>query len=227
MKKLFAFSFIASVSLGFAACESQRTTSAAETTTTTESVTSAPTSTTETNTTPPASGTDTTMGNMQPTDAGNISPEIAAMGAFTSDVDFATKAVAAGMAEVKFGALAERKAVKPEVKQFGVQMVQDHTRANNVLIRLSQKRKWSTPSEMDVEHQQAYSKLATVMSDEFDQGYMAQMVKDHEMAVAMFQEAATKATDAELKAFATSTLPNLKMHLGMARDLQKQIEASR
>ena len=94
-------------------------------------------------------------------------------------------------------------------------------------MRIAQKRKWPTPSEMDVEHQQAYSKLATVMSDEFDQGYMAQMVKDHEMAVAMFQDASTKATDAELKAYVTSTLPTLKMHLGMARDLQKKVESSR
>src|SRR6478735_8980172 len=223
MKKHLFMYFVALAGFGFAACESQHSTSVPETTTTAEPVTTnnaAPTSA------PPAA-TDTTMGNMQHTDAGNVSPEMAAAGAFTSDADFASKAIAAGMAEVKFGSLAERKALKPEVKQFGVQMVQDHTRANNLLLRLSQKRKWPNPSEMDVEHQQAYSKLATVMSDEFDQGYMAQMVKDHEMAVAMFQDASTKATDPELKAFATSTLPNLKMHLGMARDLQKQVEASR
>jgi predicted outer membrane protein len=89
------------------------------------------------------------MGNMQHTDAGDVSPEMAAAGAFVSDADFASKAVAAGMAEIKFGALTDRKASRPEVKQFGVQMVQDHTKANNLFCALPRNvngqrlRKWT------------------------------------------------------------------------------------
>ena len=216
-KKMFSL-LLAGAALSLAACDSQHATTTSETTTTAEPVVSAPKVVS-----PPAADTVAEA----PSDAGEITDAMAANGAFTTEDAFAAKAIEAGMAEVKMGNLADRKATNPEVKRFGVQMVQDHTRANNLLIRITQKHKWATPSEMDVEHQQAYSKLATVMSDEFDQGYMAQMVKDHEMAVAMFQQASTKVTDPELKSFVSSTLPALKMHLGMARDLQKKLEAAR
>ena len=219
-KNMFSL-LLAGATLSFAACDSQHATTTSETTTTTEPVISTPNAT---QTAKPAAAD--TMAEM-PSDAGEVSAEIAAAGAFTTEDAFAAKAIESGMAEVKMGNLADRKATNPEVKRFGVQMVQDHTRANNLLIRITQKHKWITPSDMDVEHQQSYSKLATVMSDEFDQGYVAQMVKDHEMAVAMFQQASTKVTDPELKTFVTSTLPALKTHLGMARDLQKKIEANR
>src|SRR5688572_5164444 len=217
-KRIFSL-LLAGVTLMFAACDSQHASTTSEITTTTEPVVTTP------NTTATPVATDTLA--EAPSDAGEISAEKAAAGTFASEAEFAAKAIESGMAEVKMGNLADRKATSPEVKRFGIQMVQDHTRANNLLIRITQKQKWTTPTEMDVEHQQAYSKLATVMSDEFDQGYIAQMVKDHEMAVAMFQQASAKVTDPELKSFVTSTLPSLKMHLGMARDLQKKIEAAR
>jgi putative membrane protein len=220
MRKKMLSLLLAGATLPFVACDSQRASTASETTTTTEAVVNTPPATS------PATPAPDTLAEA-PSDAGEISAEKAAAATFTTDAEFATKAIESGMAEVKMGNLADRKATSPEVKRFGIQMVQDHTRANNLLIRITQKQKWTTPTEMDVEHQQAYSKLATVMSDEFDQGYMAQMVKDHEMVVAMFQQASTKVTDPELKSFITSTLPSLKMHLGMARDLQKKIEAAR
>ena len=220
MRKKMLSLFLVGATLTFVACDTQRASTASETTTTTETVVTTP------NTAPASPVAPDTVAEA-PSDAGEISAEKAAAGTFATEAEFAAKAIESGMAEVKMGNLADRKATSPEVKRFGIQMVQDHTRANNLLIRITQKQKWTTPTEMDVEHQQAYSKLATVMSDEFDQGYMAQMVKDHEMAVAIFQNASTKITDPELKSFVTTTLPSLKMHLGMARDLQKKIEAAR
>ena len=216
MKKHLLELLLAGVVLFSAACDSQRSSTTAETTTTAEKVTA--------DQVPPP---DTTTTQETTTDSGEISAEKAASGAFVSEPEFVAKAIESGMAEVKFGHLADRKAIDPDVKKFGIQMVQDHTNANAVLMRLSKNRKWVTPDDMDVAHQQAYSKLATVMSDEFDQGYMAQMVEDHEMAVALYQNAANQVTDAELKSYINNTLPALRKHLGMARDLQKKIEANR
>lgn len=219
MKRNLLHAFLGSALFVAVACDSQRSSTTGESTSTTEKVTA--------DQIPPPDTTTTRTSGNEAADTGEISAETAAAGTFASEAEFAARAIESGMAEVKFGNLADRKAVDPEVKKFGVQMVQDHTRANAILMRLTKTRKWTTPEDMDVEHQQAYSKLATVMSDEFDQGYMAQMVKDHEMAVAMYQQAAASATDAELKTFVNNTLPALKMHLGMARDLQKKIEARR
>jgi putative membrane protein len=45
------------------------------------------------------------------------------------------------------------------------------------------------------------------------------MVKDHEKAVKLFSKESSSGKDAELKAFATKTLPTLQHHLEMARQL--------
>ena len=49
------------------------------------------------------------------------------------------------------------------------------------------------------------------------------MVKDHVKAVALFEENAKLAKDADLREFAEKTLPDLKAHLKMARNLSGKL----
>ena len=58
---------------------------------------------------------------------------------------------------------------------------------------------------------------------EFDRAFMQYMVADHEKAVAKFDEASRTATDADVKAFAASTLPVLQEHLRMAKEIQTKL----
>ena len=50
-----------------------------------------------------------------------------------ADTGFAKKAAEGGMAEVEFGKLAQQNAQDAQVKQFGQQMEQDHSKANQQL----------------------------------------------------------------------------------------------
>src|SRR5688572_4128142 len=104
MKKHLFLTFFAAAGLSLAGCESQRTTSTTETTTTTEQVA---TGTTPVSTAP---ATITPETHTPPTDLGNVA-DMSIAGTYVSDADFATKAISSGMAEVKFGALADRKAI--------------------------------------------------------------------------------------------------------------------
>ena len=58
---------------------------------------------------------------------------------------------------------------------------------------------------------------------QFDTEYMQAMVKDHKSAVESFEKASKEAKDADVKAFATKTLPTLKHHLSMAEALQQKV----
>jgi uncharacterized protein (DUF305 family) len=46
---------------------------------------------------------------------------------------------------------------------------------------------------------------------------MKQMVKDHQEAVSLYQRQSARGTAADLRAFASATLPALQEHLTMAR----------
>ena len=67
-----------------------------------------------------------------------------------------SKAIPAGVAEVQFGKLALEKSEDDQVRAFAERMVQDHSAANQQLLRHAAAEK-TPPAEMDPEHlQEAY-----------------------------------------------------------------------
>jgi len=136
-----------------------------------------------------------------------------------SDEQFVQKATASGMAEVELGKLGVQQAMSEDVKKFSQQMVDDHTKANKELSSLAATKKFTAATSVEKAHQDAHDKLSKLKGADFDRAFMDQMVKDHEEAVALFTAKSQDAKDADLKTFATNTLPKLKEHLKMARDL--------
>ena len=55
--------------------------------------------------------------------------------------------------------------------------------------------------------------LAKKSGKDFDKAYVDAMLDGHKNAVKLFEDASQNCKDADLKAFATKTLPTLKMHL--------------
>jgi putative membrane protein len=136
-----------------------------------------------------------------------------------SDQTFVQKASSGGLAEVRAGQLATERAASAEVKQFGQQMVTDHTKANQELTTLAQAKHLPVATELDQKHQALAEKLATLQGAAFDRAYLAGQVADHAQTVRLFTTEAREGHDAELKAFAAQTLPTLQEHLRMVRAL--------
>jgi putative membrane protein len=137
------------------------------------------------------------------------------------DARFVWEASAAGLAEVNCGTLAEKQAANPDVRRFAQRMVRDHTKANQELLRLTNEKKWEPAPTMDREHQALFGKLSRMSGPNFHRAYVEGQVKDHEQAVSLFDNAAKNAEDPQLKAWASRTLPTLREHLKMVRDLEK------
>jgi len=140
-----------------------------------------------------------------------------------ADVEFVLKASAGGLGEVNQGMLAAKAASSAEVRKFATQMVTDHTKANKELIALANKKRLRVAAEMKPEARAMSEKLAAMRGTEFDRAYMERQVKDHEETVALFEKEAKGGEDADLKQWASDTLPTLKMHLKMARMLSKDL----
>jgi putative membrane protein len=56
----------------------------------------------------------------------------------------------------------------------------------------------------------------------FDRRYAHEMVLGHTKAIAEYKRAAENAQNADIKAYATQTLPTLEKHLQAAKDLEKK-----
>lgn len=132
------------------------------------------------------------------------------------DKDFIQTAAKGGMMEVEMGKAGQKQAKSADVKKFATQMVTDHTKANNQLKALAKKKGVTLEAEAP--------KPDKMDDATFDKDYMDHMVKDHEKTVSDFEAEAKDGSDADVKAWATKTLPTLKKHLEKAKEVQGKLK---
>ena len=143
------------------------------------------------------------------------------------DTKFIDNAATGGVEEVTLGKLAADKGTYDDVKKFGQQMVDDHSKANDELKALASSKGVDLTKATDKgtkEAEKESEKLSKESGDAFDKAYINAMVKDHEKDVKEFEEASKNAKDEDLKAWATKTLPTLQHHLEMAKDIQGKLK---
>ncbi len=146
-----------------------------------------------------------------------------------SDKTFVEKAAVGGMFEVKSSQLAQQMASSPNVKTFAARMITDHQKANQELMALARQKGWQVPTALDQKHQEMLTQLRQGQGggtgpagDRFDRAYMEIQVKAHDKTVELFEKAAQECKDADLKAWAAKTLPTLKEHQQMARQMSER-----
>ena len=144
-----------------------------------------------------------------------------------TDQQFVDEAAKGGLAEVKLGELAAERGSDPEVKRFGQRMVEDHGAANKELTSILRNLTSITPppKELVGKHRDIYDDLSKRSGADFDKAYISDMVADHEEDAKLFESMADNGQDPQLKAFAAKTLPVIKEHLKMARDIATKIGA--
>ena len=140
----------------------------------------------------------------------------------TTDASFINAVGKGSIAEVELGRLAQSHATRADVRDFGAQMVSDHTTAGNELATLAQSKQMTPPADMDLDHKAAYDRLSATSGTEFDRSYMQDQLESHTAVVAAFQNEITNGSDADVKAFAQKYLPVVEHHLGMARQFSAQ-----
>jgi putative membrane protein len=209
MKKNTLSAFIAFVLVFGSACENKRTTEEHTTTTVTEKDTTVL--------------VDENVGMEQTSDSTKIVTGKPGSPIYTSDAAFVMMALSADKLEVELGKIAAKKGTSADVKQFGQQLVDDHSKAFIDLLSIAEKKKWEVPLKMLPVHKATFDHISKLTGKDFDKEFVAEMLKDHEMDIAEFEEATKKAADTDLKAFASKTLPTLRTHLDKAREIDAKM----
>ncbi|HLY75975.1 MAG TPA: DUF4142 domain-containing protein [Planctomycetota bacterium] len=140
-----------------------------------------------------------------------------------ADQDFLIQAAQANLSEVELGRLAERKSTIADVRSFGLHMVDDHSASMAELTKLAQKKGIRLPTGPDESQKKEAARLSEKKGGDFDKEYIRMMVADHVQAVALFKEQADHAAEPDVRSWAEATLPTLRDHLRMARDLDARI----
>jgi putative membrane protein len=125
--------------------------------------------------------------------------------------------------EVQLGRMAMDRSSSNDVKSFANKMVEDHSKANDDLRQLASMLKVSLPTTDDVTANAMKNKLSTLPQSQFDRAYIDEMVKGHSDAVNAFETYIKDGQDTDVKGWASKTLPVIREHLTMAKDIQAKL----
>jgi len=134
-----------------------------------------------------------------------------------SDRTFAINAAEGGIAEVEMGKLAVVQGSSQAVRDFGRRMVDDHSKASDQLMSLAADTSINLPTALNARDKTEIDRLRGLSGSDFDKAYMRLTLKDHQADLAAFEKEAGSGQNPELRNFASTTLPTLKEHLGMAK----------
>ena len=153
--------------------------------------------------------------------------EHAAKGAPMTDQKFVDMAAQTDMMEAHLGQMAADQAASQDVKDYAKMLVADHTGNYQQLTALGEKDSFTVPKGLDAAHDKMIAPFEKLKGAAFDSRYIHEMIAGHTEAIGVFTKEAADAANADLKAYATSTLPALHKHLDGAKDLAKKPSPSK
>ncbi len=134
--------------------------------------------------------------------------------------EFVQRAAASDMFEIETGNQAVQKSTLQEVRDFGQEIVNDHTASSTVLKTLATAKNITVPTTLPQDKAAIRDRLAGKTGTAFDKDFADVQVQAHQEAVDLYEEASEELEDEELQAFAEQTLPVLRMHLQHAQELK-------
>jgi putative membrane protein len=147
-------------------------------------------------------------------------PQPVAMVAPT-DAAFAQKVAASNAAEIELSRIAYVRANSPEVRSFARQLLIDHRQMAINLDNFALERGHLVVWRIEPEMGSTIERLRTLDGPAFDKAYMDTMVDAHSKSVATLETQA--ASGRETASLANQSLPTVRHHLEMARDLDAKL----
>jgi len=140
-----------------------------------------------------------------------------------SDTHFVDHAYTAGQNEIIMNRMALERSRNEDVRKFAQKMLEDHGKNNQELTLVVSELRIAVPDKPLPEQEKDMRHLVSNEVKDFDKEFMDHMVMDHEKAVKLFEQASKELKNEKLKEFATKSLPTLKEHLKMAKDVQAKV----
>jgi putative membrane protein len=139
-----------------------------------------------------------------------------------TDQQFLDMAAQTDMLEAHLGKLAANQAASQDVKTYADMLVADHTADYQQLTALAAKDGLTVPTALDAAHNKMIAPFEKLNGKAFDARYVHTMVAGHTEAIGVYTKESNNAQNADVKAYASATLPTLNKHLDNAKDLAKK-----
>jgi putative membrane protein len=155
----------------------------------------------------------------------DVSPagEHSAMSGPLTDRAFIEKAMQGNLLETTASQLVQRSTRDPQVRDYATQIIADHTHAVAELKKIALEQNVKLPTSLDANHRRELGKLKGLQGDSLDAAYSGVMASSHDKAVQLFEQATlNERLSPSLQSFAQKTLPTLRAHNRMARNMHQR-----
>lgn len=139
------------------------------------------------------------------------------------DAQFVVDAVNENLNAIALSNLAMTRTSHPELKEFAKAVSDHHTKINNELVQLAQKKNITVPTSADPDNSD-YQALNKKTTGDFEQSFYNKAVDMHRDAISRYEKAAQDCRDADIRNYAAEQLPALRTHLDRAMNDQKMAE---
>lgn len=136
-----------------------------------------------------------------------------------ADRDFLTSALSSGMSEVALSRQVQSRSPTARIRALAEHIADDHDALNDRLGALL-----GASVTPGAEHRATEAMLASKQGVEIDQAYLRHMADGHRKAIALYEAAASSASNAAVRALAADALPKLREH---AQAVNEQLAAAR
>ncbi len=137
---------------------------------------------------------------------------------------FAVKTTSRSMLEIQASELAQQKSSNQRIKDFSAMIVDDHVKVGDDLKSLAGMKNITLPPAPGEDHMDQLKKLTEKSGADFDKAYADIMIDEHEKSIKAFEEMASNASDADLRAFAAKYLPTLRSHLDAVKGIKDALK---
>lgn len=137
---------------------------------------------------------------------------------------FAVTTASGSMLEIQASELAQQKSGNQRIKDFSAMMVSDHTKVSDELKSLAGMKNITLPPAPGDDHMDELKKLTEKSGTDFDKDYVKLMINQHEKNIKNFEDMASNAQDADLRAFAAKNLPTLRSHLNAIQEIKSSMK---
>ena len=132
---------------------------------------------------------------------------------------FLARASECNLSEIAAAKIAVDKDISAGARSFAQMLIENHTRAQEEVQKLAGAASIVVPAEPDTKHMTKASKLNSLTGAAFESRFLDEQKRDHAEAILMFKKEMREGSDLSIRAFAEKTLPTLKRHAEMVKQL--------
>jgi putative membrane protein len=125
--------------------------------------------------------------------------------------------------EISLADVADTQSQNSQVRDLAKQMRDDHRKANDEVRALASAHGYTLDTTLDFMNEHTVNHFKDMDKSKFDREYSIEMLKGHVKTIKLFDKTAQKADEADVKQFAQSSLPTLRMHLKHSEDVARAV----